>query len=234
MLKALKVKSNFLIKIRIKHITMLAKSTMDSGFDRKRLILPVGLLTSLGLHAVLGLSLFRWSLTAELPMPVKNDQISYYFYQPELSSTTKFKQTLAAPAAKPVSKEYDYALKAKKSLFDYQLTSADSSKNQQALPPIRMIGEKLLEDPLRMLLGAAITKQLFFPQVAKELYLRGIVGIAFTLFPNGDLQRIRLAHSSGKKILDRAALEAVHRAAPIGNVDIYLKEPKELVINIIY
>ena len=109
-----------------------------------------------------------------------------------------------------------------------------SQKSHERRDPIHMIGEKLSEDPLRKLLGRAITAHLYYPGVARELNMRGIVSVSFVLHPSGEITDAYIVKTSHKKMLDVAAYHAIVDASPIANVDIYLKEDKRLVVNVIF
>lgn len=109
-----------------------------------------------------------------------------------------------------------------------------ASASQQHEPPINMIGEKLLDDPLKKLLGIAITKHLYYPDAAQELNMHGVAAVGFTLYPDGTVSNVQLMHSSGEKVLDAAAAAAVNEMGPVSNVDIYVKQPRFLVVNIVF
>lgn len=109
---------------------------------------------------------------------------------------------------------------------------AEAYKRQQA--PVYMIGDKLVDDPLKKLLGIAISKHLYYPQVAQELFIHGVVGVGFTLYPDGNVTNVKIVQSSRERMLDAAALSAINEMTPVANVDIYLKKPRFLVVKIIF
>lgn len=113
-----------------------------------------------------------------------------------------------------------------------QFHAAAVSKQHE--PPVNMIGEKLLDDPLKKLLGIAITKHLYYPDAAQELNMHGVSAVGFTLYPDGTVTNVQIMHSSGEKVLDAAAAAAVNEMGPVSNVDIYVKKPRFLVVNIIF
>lgn len=67
----------------------------------------------------------------------------------------------------------------------------------------------------------------YYPRVARRRGMEGQPVIAFTLDKEGRLTKVDLAQTSGYQLLDQAALEAVHRAAP------YPEIPAELNMDII-
>lgn len=114
-----------------------------------------------------------------------------------------------------------------------QMYQAHSLK-KQSIKRLHMIGEQLLDDPLLKQLGRAITSHIHLPDIAKELHLHGTVSIGMMLHPDGDITNIKLLKSSKESMLDVTALDAIKTAAPVNNIDIYLKKEKYLVINIIF
>ncbi|HVE43835.1 MAG TPA: TonB family protein [Gammaproteobacteria bacterium] len=120
-----------------------------------------------------------------------------------------------------------------KSLSDLTHPSQPVSA-EKYMEPIHMIGEKLSEDPLRNLLGRAITAKLYYSKVAKDLQMHGMVSVGFVLHPDGQITGARVIKKSRERILDAAALNAINDASPVHDVDIYLREAKYLVVNIIF
>ncbi len=59
-----------------------------------------------------------------------------------------------------------------------------------------------------------IAKHKFYPNSAKRRSIEGRVALTIGINPNGTLRFVRITHSSGSKILDDAALNAVHAASP--------------------
>jgi protein TonB len=62
-----------------------------------------------------------------------------------------------------------------------------------------------------------------YPRIAKRRGMEGQPIIAFTLDRLGQLTKTDLAQSSGYRLLDQAALEAVHQAAPYPEIPVELK-----------
>lgn len=62
--------------------------------------------------------------------------------------------------------------------------------------------------------AAKLRRALRYPAEAKRQKLRGVVQVSFVVSASGGVGSIRLAASSGSPVLDKAALEAVRRAAP--------------------
>ncbi|MCX7304689.1 MAG: TonB family protein [Hyphomicrobiales bacterium] len=62
--------------------------------------------------------------------------------------------------------------------------------------------------------ASKLRRALRYPADAKRQKLRGVAQVSFVISASGGVGSIRLASSSGSPILDKAALEAVRRAAP--------------------
>lgn len=121
-------------------------------------------------------------------------------------------------------------------VFDAGLPTLAQKLSQKELPQdaIHLIGNKLEDDPLRNLLGRAITAHLSYPKLAQELRLRGVVTVGLTLFPDGQVVNVKMLKSSRENILDVAALTAINAISPVSDVNLYLKQEKYLVVNIIF
>lgn len=154
----------------------------------------------------------------------KNNEKTYYYYMPAYRAKSS-----------PIEKNKMASLKKLDKAFDLsQFQQKKFSPSVQNTRALKMIGEKLLDDPLRKLLGEAITANLSYPEMARTLHLRGVVSIGFTLYPSGELGSIHIVKSSRQRILDLAALNAVTAASPVSSVDIYLKQAKYLVVNVVF
>ncbi|MAZ40342.1 MAG: hypothetical protein CMF49_09525 [Legionellales bacterium] len=73
-----------------------------------------------------------------------------------------------------------------------------------------------------------------YPEQAKAMHQQGKVLIKFILMPDGKLNNITLAQSSGFRLLDTAALATVQAASPIPHVARYLNSAQEFTIPIGY
>lgn len=62
--------------------------------------------------------------------------------------------------------------------------------------------------------ASKLRRALRYPREAKRDRLRGTTVVSFTVSSNGSVGGVRVARSSGSPVLDRAAAEAVRRAAP--------------------
>jgi len=62
--------------------------------------------------------------------------------------------------------------------------------------------------------ASKLRKALRYPAAAKRQRLRGQVRVSFVVSASGSVSSIRVVSSSGSPVLDKAALETVHRAAP--------------------
>lgn len=63
----------------------------------------------------------------------------------------------------------------------------------------------------------------YYPRIARRRGMEGQPVIAFTLDKGGRLMKADLAQTSGYQLLDQAALEAVHQAAPYPEIPDELK-----------
>jgi TonB family protein len=63
----------------------------------------------------------------------------------------------------------------------------------------------------------------YYPRIARRRGMEGQPIIGFTLDRQGRLTKVDLARTSGYQLLDRAALEAVHQAAPYPKIPASLK-----------
>ena len=63
----------------------------------------------------------------------------------------------------------------------------------------------------------------YYPRIARRRGMEGQPVVAFTLNKVGGLMEANLAQTSGYQLLDRAALEAVHQAAPYPEIPAELK-----------
>jgi len=53
-----------------------------------------------------------------------------------------------------------------------------------------------------------------YPETARARQIEGFVTVRFVITPQGDVLNIEIIKSSGQKSLDKAALKAIHAAAP--------------------
>lgn len=113
-----------------------------------------------------------------------------------------------------------------------QNTTAAIAKNKE--DPVHLIGDKKMDKPLLTLLGKAISAHLVYPKTAVDFNIRGVASVGFLLFPDGHITSIQLINSSHAGVLDAAAISAVNAMSPVKNVNLYLHEPKFMVVGIIF
>lgn len=79
----------------------------------------------------------------------------------------------------------------------------------------------------------AIAKLQYYPEDAADLGQHGGVKVGFVLTPRGDVLQVRVISSSGFHVLDRAAVDTLHRLDPFLLARKYLKRNEyfSLVIN---
>jgi TonB family protein len=100
---------------------------------------------------------------------------------------------------------------------------------------VHLIGDKHTPaKPLMKLIGKALTAHLIYPSIAKDFNVKGSVLVGFLLHPNGEVTEAQLIHSSGAQVLDQAALTGVKTMSPINNVSPYVKQPRFLIIGILF
>src|SRR5579883_478988 len=112
-----------------------------------------------------------------------------------------------------------------------QLLPTNLSKPED---PVHLIGEDHEPRPLLTLLGKALTKHLLYPKAAIDFNVRGISVIGFVVHPDGQVTDVQLVKSSGTEVLDNEAVAAASAISPVNNVGQYLKEPRYMVIGIIF
>jgi len=86
-------------------------------------------------------------------------------------------------------------------------TSVESGPN---LPEAHITAERTYTDQIKRQIEAV--KQ--YPQRARRRNIQGVVDIVFTIGKEGEIVTIAIAKSSGSRILDRAAVDAVNKASP--------------------
>jgi TonB family protein len=61
-------------------------------------------------------------------------------------------------------------------------------------------------------LAAAIERTKYYPRLARERGIEGVVRVRFRLTSSGAVEKIEIVESSGSEILDKAAVDAANRA----------------------
>lgn len=82
-------------------------------------------------------------------------------------------------------------------------------------------GQARTEDALQRFLAQVrrrIARHKDYPWVARRRHMEGRVTVRFAIYPDGSAQGLQVVQSSGFSPLDRAALEAVRKAAPFPGV----------------
>lgn len=83
-----------------------------------------------------------------------------------------------------------------------------------------------IPQPLLDILHQATGENLVYPKIAADFNEMGMVGVGYTISPNGQISQVKLIKTSGYDILDQAALDAIHAMSPVKNVSAYLDKPK--------
>jgi protein TonB len=92
-------------------------------------------------------------------------------------------------------------------------------------------GNREYEELLAYISGL-IRQNLLYPQMARRRNIEGVVGVQFEIGIDGGLVSVRVNHSSGSSILDRAAVSLIEKICPIKNGAIGMS--MALHINITY
>jgi protein TonB len=92
-------------------------------------------------------------------------------------------------------------------------------------------GNREYEELLAYISGL-ISQNLLYPQMARRRNVEGIVGVQFEIGTDGSLVSVRVNHSSGSSILDKAAVSLIEKICPIRNNAI--KRSMAMHINITY
>lgn len=100
--------------------------------------------------------------------------------------------------------------------------------------PLHLVGESKIVPPLVRILARAIGQHLYYPRVAAEFNLRGVVLVGFVLHPEGYITDVRVVKSSDAGVLDDAARDGVAAVATVGQVSEYVDKPEFLVIGVIF
>jgi TonB family protein len=85
-----------------------------------------------------------------------------------------------------------------------------------------------------VLLGKALTAHIVYPKIAADFRVKGLVLIRLTLHPDGQVSDIELVRSSSADVLDQEALRGARAIATIPKVNIYLKQPKSMVVGLLF
>jgi len=155
---------------------------------------------------------------------------------PQAESTTKNKDPLGL--LKPVAKKETASKKQKKQSQSVPQFSNHSPPEDLTNPydeePLHLIGESKIVPPLIKILARALSRHLFYPRVAAEFNLRGVVLVGFVLHPEGYVTGAKVVKSSGAGVLDDAARDAVGAMSPIGDVHEFVGIPEFMVVGIIF
>ncbi len=89
-------------------------------------------------------------------------------------------------------------------------------------------------DVLLQLLHSAIAVEQQYPDEAIANNQDGSVTIKLLLYPDGHLENITLAKSSGVASIDLAALNAVKSIHDIAGVERYLKNPQSFSVDVVF
>jgi protein TonB len=93
---------------------------------------------------------------------------------------------------------------------------------------------KPIDEPLLKELSRATSARLYYPAEAAIGHIKGMVTISFLLHPDGRVEEVSIAQSSGFSILDQAALNTIKAISPVRDANMYLTKPRYLLAGIIF
>jgi protein TonB len=84
-------------------------------------------------------------------------------------------------------------------------------------------------------LQTQLSRHLVYPPLARQRGWQGTVLLALRVESNGGLERVRVRHSSGYDVLDRAAVDSLHRVSRLDDAAPWLRgQPLDVQIPVIY
>lgn len=96
-----------------------------------------------------------------------------------------------------------------------------ASKVEAPASPVRQVQPSLDTAALKAfgeILAQAIGKRKDYPRLARMRNWQGTTELKLQIGPDGKLQDVHVGHSSGFQVLDAAAIQMVHNAAPLPDV----------------
>lgn len=75
-----------------------------------------------------------------------------------------------------------------------------------------------------------IDQSFYYPRAAVEDLINGVVTLSFEIRRNGSLGKLKLIGSSGKDVLDEAAVKIVQKAAPFSTIPSRIKHDPLMVL----
>ncbi len=106
-------------------------------------------------------------------------------------------------------------------------------RRQKRMVSHRQISGKQL-NKLVLYLYQVISKHKRYPAMSRQLDQQGVVQVAFTLLPNGQISNLHVVHSSGYRRLDQAAVATLRASVPFSQVSKYMQQPQQFVLPIAY
>ena len=203
---------------------------------------------SLALHGVV---FFGWigssNLTAPLPEPEKQPltkvKLTRMVKTPPRSVPAPVpvqrqeqkvveKKPVATPPEPVPQQEAETIAEAQEGDEDITLETEDGEGEPIASPEYREPDGNREYEELLVYISGLIRQNLLYPQMARRRNIEGVVGVHFEIGPDGGLVSVRVNHSSGSSILDRAAVSLIEKICPIKSGAI--KRSMALHINITY
>ncbi len=162
--------------------------------------------------------LFHYGLLSLFPIKSKSDDQKHEKYEVKLIYS-KQKQSLEK-TMEAVNEAREQKAEEKKAEDEHVHSEAASEnegetveksvkhlhfKNESSAPDLTQVFEELYN---------RIAAKKIYPNAARRKGLQGIVLVLFILDENGNLIEVNVKHSSGHKVLDRAALSLVKKVVP--------------------
>lgn len=129
---------------------------------------------------------------------------------PQLNPSSEFVKFLSRSE---ISQTSDLMIQATHSLEAKRTTDMHQTPTRQAQQNARMVVQRL---------NIAISEYFNYPRVAQRNGWQGIVKLGLRIEPNGQLSQIRVVSTSGFPVLDRAALDTLHRITVLREVQRWL------------
>lgn len=75
-----------------------------------------------------------------------------------------------------------------------------------------------------------INRHRTYPEEARESFLEGISEVQFTLLPNGQVEDVKIAKSSGFAIFDKNAIQTIEKSAPFDPFPRRIEVPRLIIL----
>lgn len=172
-------------------------------------------------HHLVQITFFEEPKVPSTSMPIKEDPVLEKI--PQQVNETKLKVTSKhKPATKPVKKQLQTLTSQTVTSHEetpYASVVPESSQSMDMPTPLKDSQTNVAPDEILSYLSLVrkkIQANLVYPSMAKKMNIEGETLVAFGINTNGEVDTVslKIVTSSGTKVLDKHALEAVLEAAP--------------------